>query len=392
MTELLTEERRAAAHKPGPASNCYFPNLDALRFLAFMAVFVHHAYEPTGVLPGPLDRLLFHSGGMAVSFFFVLSGFLITYLILREIERTGRLDVPAFYMRRCLRIWPLYYALVFFGLVVYPQARGVIGYPPRVGGVGNSWLYPLFLSNFDVMTWGKEGGAPLSTNITWSIAIEEQFYLAWPLLLGLTGRFRRFVFPVIIGLSAAFRMLHCDDPLVLYFHTFSVISDMAVGGAAAWLVSRSPGFVMTVERLPQWLIGTLYVAGVSLVAWHEAIGRLMPPPVAAVLIRIALSSFFAFVVLEQNYARRSLFKAGRLRLATALGLYTYGLYLLHPLAIQAARVLVRPPGDPALSTALGLNLARGTIALPIALAMGIASYHLFERPFLDLKRRFSRTA
>jgi hypothetical protein len=91
------------------AAHARFPDLDGWRTVAFLAVYASHGF---GYYPifgyRALNDLVFKSGGSGVSFFFVLSGFLITHLILSEIDCTGRLDVFAFYVRRCLRIWPLY--------------------------------------------------------------------------------------------------------------------------------------------------------------------------------------------------------------------------------------------------------------------------------------------
>src|SRR6476660_5257777 len=100
----------------------FFPNLDGLRFFAFFLVYLQHAFgdllaeigQP-GFWLGRLQTNVSGAGGIGVSFFFVLSGFLITYLILREIQLYGFLDVRAFYIRRSLRIWPLYYAVIIFG-------------------------------------------------------------------------------------------------------------------------------------------------------------------------------------------------------------------------------------------------------------------------------------
>ena len=103
----------------------YFPNLDALRFFAFMFVYLRHGFGDV-VKPIELGHFILNllknglndSGDIGVSFFFVLSGFLITYLILKEIEVTGKIDVRAFYIRRCLRIWPLYFVVVGVGFAL----------------------------------------------------------------------------------------------------------------------------------------------------------------------------------------------------------------------------------------------------------------------------------
>src|SRR5688500_3290557 len=105
----------------------FFPNLDSLRSIAFLLVFFQHGFynffknfEGESYLTDRLIAFLFLNGGSGVRIFFVLSGFLITYLILKEVRDNGKLNLGYFYLRRTLRIWPLYYAVVIFSFLVYP--------------------------------------------------------------------------------------------------------------------------------------------------------------------------------------------------------------------------------------------------------------------------------
>jgi peptidoglycan/LPS O-acetylase OafA/YrhL len=366
-----------------------FPNLDGLRFFAFLTVFLHHGFDPLAhVMDGTaLERpvhVLFRSAWAGVSFFFVLSGFLITYLILTEIETTGTLDVISFYIRRVLRIWPLYYAVVIFAIVLYPVIKGFAGVSTNVE-YGKAWYYFAFLGNFDVIHLGADRGAG-STNITWSVAIEEQFYLVWPLLLRVfSRRLHAYVLCVIVGASFLFRLAHADSSMVLYFHTMAVISDMAIGGLAAYLSINSEQFRRTFrDAKRRWLVAT-YVLGLILLIWGDAV---FVGSVGIASGRIVFALFFAFVVLEQNFSERSFGKAGNLKMISRLGIYTYGLYLLHPIVItllQGALRYVRH--EP--STIPG-ELAFGVVAFVGTIVVGYLSYTYFERPFLLLKSRFER--
>jgi len=145
-------ERRPTS---GPDAG-YFPSLDGWRFVAFFLVFVSHGpgllvqrvvWSPQlAFLKFPIVKLL-NGGGVGVAFFFVLSGFLITYLILREVNQNGRIDVLRFYARRTLRIWPLYYAVIAFGLILYPWLKHLAGFPEYIQ-TGRPLYYWAFLSNF----------------------------------------------------------------------------------------------------------------------------------------------------------------------------------------------------------------------------------------------------
>ena len=106
----------------------FFPNLDGLRFFAFFSVFLFHSFftKNEAVQNNSLFvtlRLLTRHGDLGVNFFFVLSGFLITFLLLNERQFTGRIHIGAFYVRRILRIWPLYFVAVFLGFIVFPWLK-----------------------------------------------------------------------------------------------------------------------------------------------------------------------------------------------------------------------------------------------------------------------------
>jgi len=312
-----------------------------------------------------------------------LSGFLITYLILTEIKTAGRLDVKSFYLRRALRIWPLYYLVIVFGFVVYPLIGSVYGFS-RYLGPANPLYYIFFLSNFDVLHHGI-GNVAASRSITWSVAIEEQFYFVWPLLFYFIPRsFYKLIFPAIIIASALFRLAHVDNGLTLYYHTFSVISDMAVGGFVAYLVITSAAVKEFFANLRSPVIALVYLAGVLMILFSSF---LFIGPVLLTLNRIANALFFAFVILEQNYAQGSLIKMSAVKPISALGKYTYGLYLLHPIAIMCCvQLMQRLRFD---LNNLFIGWLQGLLALLLSILACYASYHLYEKYFLTLKARFA---
>jgi peptidoglycan/LPS O-acetylase OafA/YrhL len=320
-----------------------------------------------------------------VSFFFVLSGFLITYLMLEEIDSHGKLDVAAFYVRRILRIWPLYYAVLLWCFVVYPLVKLVVNLPPTVQSGSPVW-YLLFLSNFDVLRFAGLEGA-LSTNVTWSVAIEEQFYLTWPLVLRtLPTRSYRAVFLTLIGGALAFRLANAHTHAVLYFHTFSVISDMVIGGLAAQFWRTSPNLRAGVQNMPRAVVLLGYCSGFLLIGGASLWGGSYLGPFE----RMGTAVFFAFVVLEQNYCAHSVVKMSVLPLVTTLGRYTYGLYLLHAIVITLlARGLLVAGADPG---GIVHWLVLGPVGLLASIGLAAFSYHSFERPFLALKSRFAHVA
>ncbi len=385
MVTQAPDSEQAAAATQTKSSRIFFPNLDGLRFLAFFSVFLFHSfYTPDPAirqsilyrLPYQLTRV----GDLGVNFFFVLSGFLITYLLLSERQKTGRIAIGPFYLRRILRIWPLYFVAVFIGFVLFPLVKAHFGHAtPEPAHLG---YYLAFLSNFNNLYYGSN--TPTLT-LLWSVSVEEQFYLVWPLLVAaVPNRRLGWLFGGVLALSVGFRFLHLHDAKVLNLHTLSLIGDMALGGMVAWLCFRDARLTSAVAKLPRWAIGLGYAAGVALIYGREELWQI---PGYAGIDRLMLACFFAFVLLEQNYARHSLIKMSQLRFISYWGTYTYGLYCLHFLALLIAFQLLQRLGVN--HTPLGVVLGDNAVGLALALAISWVSYTFYEKPFLKLKDRFA---
>jgi len=363
----------------------FFPNLDGLRFIAFLLVFWQHTSIPlfqnlkdAGIL-NESYKSWFITGGYGVSFFFVLSGFLITYLLLNERKQHGSINIKSFYIRRILRIFPLYYLVVFFGFFLYPFFRQVLGTP--AADIGNFHLYAFFLGNFDIMS---QTDRPGFIGVLWSVCIEEQFYIVWALLITfLPERSYKYLFLGIILASTLFRFHFQHEERVTYFHTFSVISDLAVGGGMAYLAINHGKFIKFFEVLPKFAIVILYAFGFTLMWIFPSLFWLDQ---AGYLQRLVFSLFFAFIIAEQNYATGSFYKMKKYNRSSWLGRYTYGLYMLHMIALYLLNLLFRL-FNVDLSDYREIILF-GLMGLIISTLFSYMSYEFFEKPFLRLKRRF----
>lgn len=385
MVTLASDSEQVATAIQTKTSRIFFPNLDGLRFLAFFSVFLFHSfYTPDPIIrQSPLYNLpyrLTRVGELGVNFFFVLSGFLITYLLLSERQKTGRIAILPFYVQRILRIWPLYFVAVFVGFVLFPIFKARFGHVTQEPAHLSYFL--VFLSNFNNLYYGSD--TPTLT-LLWSVSVEEQFYLVWPLLVtAVPNRRLGWLFGGVLALSVGFRFLHLHDTRVLNLHTLSLIGDMALGGMVAWLCFRDERLTSAVARLPRWAIGLGYIAGVALIYGRDILWQI---PGYAGVDRLVLASFFAFVLLEQNYAKYSFIKMSQLRLLSYWGIYTYGLYCLHFLALLIAFQLLHRLGLN--QTPLGVVLGDNAVALVLALAMSWVSYNFYEKLFLRLKDRFA---
>lgn len=369
-------------------SQIFFPNLDALRFFCFLSVFFFHsfatAYEAISTDPAYqlVKYRLFGNGNLGVNFFFVLSGFLITYLLLAEKTTFQKVHIGNFYMRRVLRIWPLFYFCVFFGFVLFPVLKRLLGDTPQE--TANPWYYLFFINNFDFIRKGIPDSSVLS--ILWSVAIEEQFYLFWPLVVGFTRRrWLPYIFGLLLLASFAFRLFRSGDPTVVEHHTLSCISDLTVGGIGALLSFQSARFLEGIRNLPRLLLVVLYACVAACFLFRQELFEHNALTIA--LDRLVISVLFLAVILEQNFCDRSLFQFKSLKTISRLGQYTYGLYCLHMIGILIAATVLKK---------LGWNrelwqvfLLEGGLSLIITILLAYTSYHFFEKRFLLLKNRFA---
>ena len=342
-TETISSTMVKQPASPSAKAKIFFPNLDGLRFISFFVVFLYHGHLSIfSYLKDAQPRVyaviefICRHGNLGVNFFFVLSGFLITYLLIKEKEFTGRIHVPNFYVRRILRIWPLYYLCVFVGFIGFGLLKKMSGEPLLENA--NPWYYMFFGANFDIMhTWPEKPDA-LLLSVLWSVAVEEQFYLTWPLILSFVPlRKFKFVFPAIMVLSLVFRAFHTGDNdhdfAIRYFHTLSVIGDMALGGLFAYLVSYENRFKRYITEMPRAVIIMLYVCTLGVTLFKD---NIFVAGIPVIFDRIVIAFFFGMIILEQNYAKHSFFKMSRAKTISKLGIYTYGLYCLHFLGLYLA--------------------------------------------------------
>ncbi|MFL5752820.1 MAG: acyltransferase family protein [Bacteroidia bacterium] len=367
----------------------YFKDLDGLRFFAFFGVFVYHCgylfhstFSPDNKYIKFLLTAFFEQGKNGVSFFFVLSGFLISYLLLQE-KRTGKISIPDFYKRRALRIFPLYFLLIVIGFVVIPYVvlawTGV-----RAVVCENALSFFFFVPNFNEIELHRQNLRSSSVlSILWSIGVEEQFYLVWPFLIRFirTALLPYLLLVLFIG-SFAFKCFYLDDKYMLFYHTLSVISDLAIGSFLAWLLLYHARVLTFIKNMPSYLIAFIYLGGAMILVLHEVNYKIEG-------LRIIFPLFAGFVILEQVMAENSLVKMSRFKIISHLGKISYGMYMYHTLVIFGINMLMyRSPYLKVFS--LNHSLFLFTSSLLVTVGISFLSYHYFEKLFLRLKYKLQR--
>lgn len=378
----------------------YLPQLDGLRFFAFLLVFIHHAPRTSGLFGrGSGIRSTVHFievfGWCGVDLFLVLSAFLITTLLLIEHERRGRISVSGFYVRRMLRIWPLYYLMLLIGFFALPAA-GLFAPPlgsPAYAKLLNRYLlaYLTLFSNYSVGAWGYPSVATLSH--LWTVALEEQFYIVWPALLIILLRFKRasvvwatLAALLVLTITVRFQLLATSRNPAIWTNTLSRLDPLILGVGLAFWRRRHAARAAWPTTVLQVLLGVTLVASIG----RAPAVQLQLPDVLwqylataagfTLILDAALSASpnpFAWLL-----SRRPLVWLGKI---------SYGLYIYHLLGFNVSLLLlqevqrrfgVRSPAE-ALTMRIGiaLSLTSGTSAL---------SYRFFESYFLKLKERFSR--
>lgn len=363
----------------------YFSNLDALRFFAFLSVFVAHAwavYVPGFYITSFTQWLRDFSkvGVLGVNFFFVLSGFLIFYLLFSERERTGRNNILKFYARRTLRIWPLYFGIVLFSFYAVPLLFSFLG--KDYHETAHVYSYLLFFANFEMM----KGIIPYSPMLAvlWSIAIEEQFYLFCPVLFKLFFKKIQWVFLLMIIFSIAFRAAYIHNERIIYLHTFSILSDFAIGGLTAYLsFYRNKLFHTLIALSKQWIIVIYLFIMVILCGYNF----FFQSPFSVVVERAILGVMFSFIIFEQTFCTHSFFKAGNIEWFSWLGKISYGLYCFHPLALKVSKDMLRQLNF--LNQPVQYMIVLPALALVLTIAVSGWSYNYYEKWFLQWKEKFS---
>lgn len=349
----------------------YRPELDGLRGISILLVYVHHLYHP--LLPG---------GFFGVDIFFVLSGFLITSLLLQERNRKGSISLKNFYIRRALRLMP---ALLLVVLTTGGYALVVLSGKKAIQAYQGIWLTLSYVSNWFYALGRFSAGNPLG--ITWSLAIEEQFYLTWPVMLYLGLRLklrRRWILGTLVVIISAVtfhrKILaeHGASILRLYYGSDTRADALLIGCLAGLMVSW--------DLLPhdnkRFQIYIKYLAAIAVIFFAYMVGTAswmdMMLYVQGGYTLIALSAALILIMLIV-YPPKGALLILRFTPLVWIGRVSYGLYLWH----WPVREFFYPKNK------IPDSFVQLLTVMVLSLLLTTLSYYLVEKPFLRFKKRFS---
>ena len=346
----------SAPEKSAPPVNAqeHIPELDALRGIASFGVVLFHAFPRT-----------FFFGWSFVDCFFVLSGYLITSILLRNLGSSRLL--PAFYFRRALRIWPVYYLTL--AVVLFLNAHARTGWPTT--GLAQ---YLFFCQNLQHL-WGGNAPAFIVPFLpSWSVAVEEQFYLCWPIVLVVFGaRAVRPVAVLLLVIATAYQIAGMPIDTVAYR-----ADGLAAGCLLASVNLRAPEVGVIKVLGVVGVLATAVVVGAAVYWWADP----DPPPWGYVILP-AFSAFYAAIIgVSVRYSGHRFLAPLRSRPLRNLGLISYSLYLLHLPIFTYGPVLLTRAGI------MGRTAQQWCEWIAI-FVMPILSYRFVERPALSLKRFLS---
>lgn len=347
----------------------HFHTFDSLRFLSFLLVFLHHS-------PVPKENILHYfskAGGIGVSFFFVLSGFLITYiLILEKLNNYNRVPLKKFFKRRILRIWPLYYAMVLFAFCT-PFIIKFLHLPSSNEGYEPNWFFTItFLENY-VMMYQENFPDVSPLRVMWSLCIEEHFYIIWGLIFYFISLKN---IPKLIIISIATSFIFKIIYSIYDISTLDILTNIdmfAFGAIPAYLFVFHKEFIGKIEQIPAvykycfalFVLLIIVLTSNNLLSSETILNSAIFGVLFSVLILFTLGEKNAFKISDQS-------------ILAWLGKYTYGLYLLHTIFIN----LFNKIGN-------NYNLNWYTIVVLsfiITVFLSFLSYHLFEKQFSKFKR------
>ena len=350
-------------------ANIYLPGLNGIRAVAALSVLFGHMWSPFGDwgVGAPPFHIPWPSG--PVTTFFVISGFLITYLLMNEIGKTNDVSISKFYMRRILRIWPLYYGYMVLALIAVAAFKGEIN--------GAAWFYTFFSANISHAI----GIGIIPLYHFWSLGVEEQYYLWYPWMVKYN---KKHILYAVCGLCALWFGLK----LGLYMFLGKGIAYRIVGVTQFDCMMLGAVGAIMYYRGTKWIIQLCGNRWIAVAAWvlfftSGLWDNYIPAP-----IRTEVIATISLLVIMAGLLRKPILEN---KVMTYLGKISYGIYVIHPLLLYVSTQFLGETlsryEDTQIQGGICFAIFMGISGLTIALAA--LSYKYYEMPFLRIKDKYA---
>lgn len=364
----------------------YFRNLDSTRFLSCLTVFLHHTIlnGSKGAAESSLYR--FYDSHLSLDFiigldyYVVLSGFLISWVILEEYRETSQFKLGYYYLRRILRTWPLYFLLIILGYLLILTAKYFFNI--RVHDLPPVSYLITFTLNFYIVSHSM--AFLFFIAFLWSICVEEQLYALWGMILKWGKKFFTPACIVLIAASIVFRITQVNAGVNLFFNTMNWVANFAIGGLLAKFCIGGGKIVERLKNTPKYVILLIYLLFILNIVFYKYI---YSNNIMIALERIIITLFFSFFIFEQSFCNRHLFELGNSRIMSYLGKIAYGLFIYHgPVTLLFEKITEHCSWSDSDFTIFLLNPLIIFIATALISAF---SYKYFEKPVMALRYRFA---
>jgi peptidoglycan/LPS O-acetylase OafA/YrhL len=350
----------------------YLPGLNGIRAIAAIAVVITHInnrFEYYGIPNAPLLDL----ASYGVTIFFTLSGFLITFLLLKELEKTNTIDVKKFYMRRVYRIWPLYY--VYLIIVVILNGISNIQWP-----ILFYFLMIPNLKNSFVGVINTVVGDKIMTFMVghyWSLGVEEQFYAFWPFIVKKTKNLLLFLilFPLaFIVLKLMLRIFHAHYN-ILVFVNYTRFGCLVIGGLGAYLFYKNSTKIQILYNRWIEILAWLFFIIVTLNKFH----------ITSIIDHEIISVFTLIIIFNQINNPKKVISLEN-KLFDFMGKISYGLYVYNPLVIY---LMSKVFDHFVIKNLIIKQILIYTFVILAIIAVAYLSYNYFEKRFLKFKNKYT---
>lgn len=361
-------------------SKYYFPQLDAIRGLSFLAVYFVHAFHPdfgTGFFK-ELLQYLYTNLALSIDVFFILSSFLLTWLGINEYKVKGNFSFINYFIRRALRIWPLYILLMIFSFVLVPYVADFFHVPVTLPP---AYYYLFFISNFYME------GHVYFLRFLWTLSVEEQFYLLWGLCLLFFQKQMLLCVLLLAGVSIGYTIYAAQTGADGYYNTLIYLFDFAAGILAAVLMHRDSRVVEVFKKMTGLksilfllLLPALFITIFCITYFApNLLGQW-----ADIIMRYLFVIYTGCFIIDQMVNEKAVLKLKSQRFLVYTGKISYGLYCFHGIVLTFGMAVLQ-------KWEINLySILRVFLFLCVNFLIATISYQFVEKPFLQFKDKLRR--